>query len=89
MNSYYKCASGGRSVTVWPCCSGESGFYDVVYGNIGDEPGMRTVVRITAFEAASYVVTELGAPASTTLNALEGMIRRWREEYDAEMVDAS
>ena len=77
VNSYYKCESGGRFVTVWPCITGEAGFFDVVYGDVGDEAGNRTVTRLTSTEAASYVITELGCPVATTLDILAGMIRRW------------
>ena len=84
-NSYYRCECAGRVVTVWPCITGEAGFYDVVYGDVGDERNMRTVTRLTVHEAASYVITELGAPVATTMDILSGMIRRWRERYEAEM----
>jgi hypothetical protein len=85
VNSYYRCECGGRVVTIWPSITDESGFYDVVYGDVGDEANMRTVTRLTVTEAASYVITELGAPVATTLDILAGMIRRWRDEYEAEM----
>jgi hypothetical protein len=85
VNSYYRCESGGRVVTIWPCITGEAGFYDVVYGNVGDDANMRTVTRLTVGEAASYVLTELGTPVATTLDILSGMIRRWRAAYEAEM----
>ena len=79
--SFFKCESGGRFVVVWPTVTGESGFYDVVYGTSDDDAV--TVDRLTAFEAASYVVTELGAPHATTVDSLAGMIGRWRAEFDA------
>jgi hypothetical protein len=84
VKSYYRCECAGRVVTVWPCITDEAGFFDVVYGDVGDEANMRTVVRLTVFEAAAYVMTELGVPASTTMDALSGMIQRWRDEYEAE-----
>jgi hypothetical protein len=84
VKSYYRCECGGRVVTVWPSVTEESGFYDVVFGDVGDEAGMTTVTRLTVTEAAAYVITELGAPVATTLDILSGMIRRWREEYEAE-----
>jgi len=83
VKSYYKCQCAGRFVTVWP--SGESGFYDVVYGEVVRPLFATTVLRLTSREAASYVITELGAPHATTLDILTGMIERWRAEYDAEM----
>jgi hypothetical protein len=85
VNSYYRCECAGRVVTIWPSITDESGFYDVVYGDVGDEANMRTVSRLTVTEAASYVLTELGTPVATTLDVLSGMIRRWREAYECEM----
>jgi hypothetical protein len=82
MNSYYKCASGGRTVTVWPSITVEAGFYDVVV-TADDCANVRRIHRVTVDEAAAVVVTELGAPLGTTCDALAGMIRRWREEYAA------
>lgn len=81
MNSYYRCASGGRTVVIWPAITSESGFYDAVITDADDTS--RTVRRITAYEAASIVLTELGTPVKTTVLAVEQMIRRWRAELDA------
>lgn len=81
VNSYYKCECAGRTVTVWPCITGEAAFYDVVISDFGQtEP--RTVTRLTVREAACYVITELGAPVATTVDVLAGMIGRWRVEFE-------
>lgn len=89
MNSYYKCASGGRFVTIWPSVTGERHFYDVVSGaddeafaSLGD--GNHTVTRVTVTEAAAIVLTELGTPVKTTVDSLAGMIRRWRDDFDSQ-----
>ena len=79
--SYFKFTIGERFVNVWPAATGETGYFDVVYG---DMDNVSCVQRVTAYEAAVYVVTELGAPHRTTVESLEGMIRRWREEFDAQ-----
>lgn len=84
VNSYYKCAIGGRFVTVWPAMTGESGFYDVVYGEEARYEQARRASRVTAREAAAYVITELGAPHATSIDSLTRMIGNWRAEYDAE-----
>jgi hypothetical protein len=82
--SFYHCEFGDRFVNVWPADTGESGFYDVCFGPMdGDEVYCGTWSwRMTAREAAAIVITELGAPLATTLDALEGMIVRWRAELD-------
>lgn len=85
MNSYYKCESGGRTVTVWPAVTGEPGFYDVVVDRVAGAGSARNLPRVTAYEAASIVLTELGTPVRTTIAAVEGMIRRWRAELDAQV----
>ena len=92
MNSFFKCASGGNTVVVWPTITGESGFYDTVTVVGGDESTATTLTRLTAYEAAAVVMTELGAPLATTLMteheavaSVEGMITRWRTEFDAEV----
>lgn len=89
MNSYYKCASGGRFVTIWPTVTDEAAFYDVVYGDDVDEASdvwdvekVRVAQRVTVFEAAAIVLTELGTPVRTTVDNLAGMISRWRVEFD-------
>ena len=79
--SYYRCQTADRFVNVWPAVTGESGFYDVVYGTT-DENAV-TLDRLTAWEAASVVVTELGIPHATTVDQLAGMITRWRAELDS------
>ena len=84
VNSYYKCAIGGRFVTVWPAMTGESAFYDVVYGEEARYEHARRASRVTAREAACYVLTELGVPHATSVNSLTRMISNWRAEYDAE-----
>lgn len=85
MNSYYKCEFAGRSVTVWPCITDERHFYDVVIAEVDDPATARTVTRLTADEAASYVLTELGTPVRTTVDSLAGMIRRWRDELGSQV----
>ena len=82
MDSCYRCEIADRFVNVWPAVTGESGFYDVVYGTTDDDAV--TLDRLTAFEAASVVVTELGVPHATTIDQLAGMITRWREEFDSQ-----
>ena len=86
MNSYFQASNSERFVTVWP--GDEFGFYDVVYGPVGDgddERGdeCRTVHRVTAHEAAAYICTEVGVGVGVTLVGLEQKIREWRAEYDA------
>ena len=82
--SYFNCESGGRFVNVWPADTGETGYFDVVFGDVDDDMSGVWVWRVTAYEAAAYVMTELGAPHKTTVASLEGMIRRWREEFEAQ-----
>ena len=82
VNSYYKCESGGRTVTVWRAATGESGFYDVVIDRVVGPGSASNVPRVTAYEAAAIVLTELGTPSATTIASVEGMIRRWRDELD-------
>ena len=87
VNSYYKCASGGRIVTVWPAMTGESGFFDTITSDFGDTGEPRSSLRVTAYEAASIVLTELGTPVRTTIVSVEGMIRSWRTELDSQVVE--
>ena len=84
-NSYFRCESGGRHVTIWPCITGERSFYDVVYGSIGDEcDDNRTATRLTAREAAAYVLTELGVGVGVTLDGLTRTVATWRAEYESQ-----
>lgn len=87
MSSYFQASSAERFVTVWP--GDESGFYDVVYGPVGDDEGdeCRTVHRVTAYEAAAYICTEVGVGVGVTLAGLEQRIREWRHEYDTAPVE--
>ena len=83
--SYFKFTIGGRFVNVWPAATGETGYFDVQYGDVGGDVNDESwVQRVTAYEAAVYVVTELGAPHKTTVASLEGMIRRWRDDFEAQ-----
>ena len=86
MSSYFQAASAERFVTVWP--GDESGFYDVVYGSTADDGWTSTAYRVTAYEAASYICTEVGVGLGVTLAGLEQRIREWRAEYDASPVES-
>lgn len=85
MSSYFQASSRDRFVTVWP--GDESGFYDVVYGDVGDDGEASTVRRVTAYEAAAYIATEVGLGLGTSLAYVEQRIREWRADYDAQPVE--
>lgn len=87
MNSFYGAMNSDRFVTVWPCVTGERSFYDVVYGpRVDDEqPEDRrftTLTRVTAFEAAAIVLTEVGVGLGVTLDGVTRAIATWRVELD-------
>ncbi|WP_395160437.1 hypothetical protein [Ilumatobacter sp.] len=80
MSSYFQSTSADRVVTVWPCVTGESAFYDVVYGDTSGEDyvPMGTADRVTAREAACYIVTEIGCPFGATIETITRQIAVWR-----------
>ena len=85
MSSYFQASSAERFVTVWP--ADESGFYDVAYGSTAVDGWSSTAYRVTAYEAAAYVLTEVGVGVGVTLAGVERRIREWRAEYDASPVE--
>ena len=88
-NSFFGAMSRDRFVTVWPCITGESAFYDVVYGpRVDDEqPGdvrFSRADRVTAFEAAAFVLSEVGVGYGMTLDGVTRQIVEWRVDLDAQ-----
>ena len=82
-NSYFQCQSADRFVTVWPSMTGERAFYDVTIGDTVGEPNAEHYRRVTAFEAAAIIITEIGCGVGMTNDGLARRIGDWRRELDA------